>query len=186
MRHILIVVCCVVALTGTSFAQTPAQPSASATVIAKSEIESPLARNPRPSVIDQQVRLVNINGEYNVAVATVARTPGTGSQIAGSLRHGEVTEIYHIISGSGTFVSGGTMENAKPAPADASVVTLTGPSTTGGAIRNGASRGVGPGDVLIVPPNVPHWFSEITSDLVYLIIRVDPHKVLQHTEESKR
>jgi hypothetical protein len=38
---------------------------------------------------------------------------------------------------------------------------------------------VGPGDVVIIPPNTPHWFSEISSDqIVYLVVRVDPHKIL--------
>jgi quercetin dioxygenase-like cupin family protein len=59
------------------------------------------------------------------------------------------------------------------------VKVLNGPSVTGGAILNGISRKVGPGDVVVIPPNTPHWFSEITSDqVVYLVIRVDPHKVL--------
>jgi quercetin dioxygenase-like cupin family protein len=41
------------------------------------------------------------------------------------------------------------------------------------------SRKIGPGDVVIIPPNTPHWFSEISSDqIVYLVVRVDPHKVL--------
>ena len=36
---------------------------------------------------------------------------------------------------------------------------------------------IGPGDVVIIPPNTPHWFSEITSDqIVYLVVRVDPTK----------
>jgi quercetin dioxygenase-like cupin family protein len=38
---------------------------------------------------------------------------------------------------------------------------------------------VGPGDVVIIPPNTPHWFSDIATDqIVYLVVRVDPHKVL--------
>jgi len=32
--------------------------------------------------------------------------------------------------------------------------------------------------MLNIPRNTPHWFSEITSDqIVYLVVRVDPHKV---------
>jgi hypothetical protein len=31
---------------------------------------------------------------------------------------------------------------------------------------------------VIIPPNAPHWFTEITSDqIVYLVVRVDPDKV---------
>ena len=36
------------------------------------------------------------------------------------------------------------------------------------------SRPVGPGDVVIIPGNVPHWFSSLDSDIRYLIFRPDP------------
>lgn len=170
MRLLSIVLLCTAAC---AFAQ-----SKLATVITKAELDAAVARTPKPVVIDQQLKMVNIEGEYNLAIASVARTKGTGSQISGSLTHSDVAEIYHIISGSGTLVSGGAMENSKAAAADSSVVKLAGPSNSGGDIKSGTSRKVGPGDVLIVPPKMPHWFSEITSDLVYLVVRIDPHKLL--------
>jgi quercetin dioxygenase-like cupin family protein len=85
-----------------------------------------------------------------------------------------------VISGNGTLVTGGTIQNAKEIPADNQVVTvLNGPSTNGGPVMNGVSRKLAPGDVVIIPPNTPHWFSEITTDqIVYLVVRVDPKKVL--------
>jgi quercetin dioxygenase-like cupin family protein len=56
---------------------------------------------------------------------------------------------------------------------------LNGPSTGGTGIQGGVSRKLGPGDVVIIPPNTPHWFSEITTDqIVYLVVRVDAHKIL--------
>src|SRR6266481_6005065 len=59
------------------------------------------------------------------------------------------------------------------------VKTLTGPSSEGTRIVGGASRKIGPGDVVVIPPNTPHTFTEITSDqIVYLVVRIDPHKVL--------
>ena len=34
--------------------------------------------------------------------------------------------------------------------------------------------------MVIIPANTPHTFSEITTDrIVYMVVRVDPHKVLQ-------
>jgi quercetin dioxygenase-like cupin family protein len=59
------------------------------------------------------------------------------------------------------------------------VKVLNGPSTQGGVVSNGVSRKVGPGDVVVIPPNTPHWFSDIATDqIVYLVVRVDPKKVL--------
>ena len=72
------------------------------------------------------------------------------------------------------------IENTREVAPESNVVkVLNGPSTSGGGAQNGVSRKVGPGDVVIIPPNTPHWFSEITSgEIVYLVVRVDPHKVL--------
>jgi hypothetical protein len=83
------------------------------------------------------------------------------------------------VAGAGTFVTGGTMTDATPvSPEGTTVKILVGPSTTGPAISGGQSRRIGPGDVIIVPPGVPHWFSAIEQDLDYLVFRVDPKHVL--------
>ena len=84
-------------------------------------------------------------------------------------------------------MTGGTIENMKETPADSPVVTtLNGPSSGGGKVVGGQSRNIGPGDVVVIPPNTPHWFTEITSDqIVYLVVRVDPHKVLPAGYGSK-
>src|ERR1700730_10521903 len=122
----------------------------------------------------------SINGEYNVGVGVVHRAKTEGRDIGFGIEHSQITEIYHVISGNGTFVTGGTIENMKETPADSPVVTtLNGPSSGGGKVIDGQTRKIGPGDVVIIPPNTPHWFTEITSDqIVYLVVRVDPHKVL--------
>jgi hypothetical protein len=71
------------------------------------------------------------------------------------------------------------MPNLKETPATSpAVTTLNGPSAGGGPIHGGVSRKIGPGYVVITPPNTPHFFSEITTDqIVYLAVRVDPYKV---------
>ena len=77
-------------------------------------------------------------------------------------------------------MTGGTLTNPKESAPDSQIVkVLDGPSTTGGPIQGGVSQKVGPGDMIIIPPNTPHWFSEITSDqVVYTVVRIDPHKIL--------
>ncbi len=123
---------------------------------------------------DQLLRVVPINnGEYNVGVAVVHRAKAANIQAA--LDHNEITEVYHIMSGSGTMVSGGTMENAKD---QTPVNPVIGPSLAGGKITGGVSRKVGAGDVIIVPPNTPHGWSEVAEELIYLVVRMDPRKVL--------
>jgi len=157
-------------------------PRGTATDVPSADVEATVAKTATAAVSDQAIRVVSINDEYNVGVGVVhrAKTAAGMPGNANAVEHSQITEVYHFIRGNGTFVTGGTIENAREVAADSNVVkVLNGPSTGGGAVRDGASRKVGPGDVVIIPPNTPHWFSEITSDqIVYLVVRVDPHKVL--------
>lgn len=165
-------------------AQTPTAPPhlprGTATDVTNAEITAAVKTSASAAVSDQQLRVVSINGEYNVGVGVVHRARTEGRNPGGGIEHSQITEVYHIIEGNGTLVTGGTIENPKDSPPDSSVVkVLNGPSTGGGVIKNGVSRKVGPGDVVIIPPNTAHWFSEITSEqIAYLVIRIDPHKVL--------
>ena len=126
---------------------------------------------------DKLLRVVGINnGEYNVAVAIVHRAKAANIQAA--LEHNQITEIYHVISGSGTMVSDGTIENMKAAT-DPNTLAVVGPSAGGGRIVGGRSRKIGPGDVVIIPPNTAHGWSDVSEELVYLVVRMDPKKVLK-------
>lgn len=172
------------AITGLAQAQTaPAAqhlPRGTATDISNEEILATAAKTASAPVSDQQIKVVSVNGEYNVGVGVVHRAKTAGRDIGGGVEHSEITEVYHVISGNGTFVTGGTIENERDIAANNPVVTtLNGPSTSGGKVIGGQSRKIGPGDVVIIPPNTPHWFTEITTDqIVYLVVRVDPRKVL--------
>ena len=168
------------AQTQTTPAVKPHLPRGTATDVSSAEIQALVQKTASDRISDQAIRVVSINGEYNVGVGVVHRSKTSGAQAGGGIEHSQITEIYHVIEGNATLVTGGSMDNTSEFPADHPVVTiLNGPSTRGGPIQNGVSRKIGPGDVVIIPPNTPHWFSEITSDqIVYLVVRVDPHKVL--------
>jgi len=155
-------------------------PRGSATDVSNGEILATVDKTAAAPVSDQQLRVVSINGEYNVGVGVVHRAKTEGRDIGFGIEHSQITEIYHVISGDATLVTGGTIENMKDTPASSPVVTtLNGPSSGGGKVIGGQARNVGPGDVVIIPPNTPHWFTEIRSDqIVYLVVRVDPHKLL--------
>jgi hypothetical protein len=161
-------------------AVSPHLPRGTAVDISGNEIQTVVKKTASAPVSDQQIRVVSINGEYNVGVGVVHRAKTTPQTAGNGIEHSQITEIYHVIEGAATLVTGGTIENARETPADSQVVkVLNGPSTGGGKITGGTSRHVVAGDVVVIPPNTPHWFSEIESDqIVYLVIRVDPHKVL--------
>lgn len=121
------------------------------------------------NIIDLPIRTVDVGG-YNVLVAIVNMAKVTG----GYTQHDKVTEMYHVISGTGTHTSGGTLANPKRTEAG-----VAGPGLHGDNVTGGVSRKVGPGDVIIIPPNVPHAWSEVPSPIVYLDIRIDPDQVLK-------
>jgi len=148
--------------------------------VSAAEIQAAVKKTASAMVSDQQLRVIGIDNEYNVGVGVVHRARTVGKTVPTGIEHSQITEIYHVIEGSATLVTGGTMEHPQAVAADTEVVrTLNGPSTRGDSVKGGTSRKIGPGDVVVIPPNTPHWFAEITSDqIVYLVVRVDPHKVL--------
>jgi mannose-6-phosphate isomerase-like protein (cupin superfamily) len=75
------------------------------------------------------------------------------------------TEIYYIVEGAGTLVTGGLLELPLAPSADPDVVRSK-------AIKDGLTRKVAKGDVIVVPPGTPHWFRAIDTTITYLESRV--------------
>ena len=146
-----------------------------ATYVTSSDIQAVFKQAPENGVSDKQIRSVSV-GKVNVAIAAVYRSAKANNT---SIEHDQVTEIYTIIEGTGTMVTGGKLTNPERLkPDDPTVKVLVGPSMRGGPIESGESRKVGPGDMIIVPPGVPHWFSSIEGAIRYSVVRVDPDKLL--------
>ncbi len=151
-------------------------PGGAATDISNADVQAMAKRLSSQPGGDELLRVVPINnGEYNVAVAVVHRAKA--AKLDATLEHSQIAEVYHIISGSGTMVSDGGIENAKPST-DPHTLSVVGPSS-GGKIAGGHTRKISAGDVVIVPPNTAHGWSEVTEELVYLVVRMDPKKVLK-------
>lgn len=129
--------------------------------------------------IDQQIRVVDIGDEVNVAVGILQRKGNrTEGEAVNAIIHHRVTEIYYVLSGSGTLVTGGEQSNEREFPADnASVLELIGPSGSR-VVVNGQTKTVSSGDIVIIPAGVPHGFRNIQDQITYLSIRVDPDQVL--------
>ena len=113
-------------------------------------------------------------GEGNLGVAALRRTSlRAGDELAG-IAHVELDEIYYVVSGSGTLVTGGILDDKQVNNAP-----VLGP-TERGRMRGGESRLMNPGDIAIIPKGVAHTWSEITTDRIdYLVFRNDPKKVMQ-------
>ena len=127
--------------------------------------------------IDQQVRDIDI-GKARVGIGMVYRGKLDAPSPDSVAEHDQISEVYHIISGSGTLVLGPDITNRQRRPAtQKTVVEFNGPGNNGTEILNGISRDLKPGDVLVIPAGTGHWFTKIDDHINYLMIRFDPDKV---------
>ena len=145
-----------------------AQAQTSGTVITADEIAATLKGSIANNVVDQPIKLADLPGGHKASVALLRRTKAETS----ALIHNRVTEIYQIVEGAGTIVTGGSLDT----PTDTDLTRVNaGPSQTG-THKGGVSRRVGPKDVIIVPAGLPHRFSELDGTIVYLVYRFEPAK----------
>jgi mannose-6-phosphate isomerase-like protein (cupin superfamily) len=134
-----------------------------------------------PSV-DQQIRSLDI-GKSNVAVAVSYR--GRLEEPGGVAEHSLVTEIYYVISGGGTNVTGPDLINSVPRPpSNRAVQYLNGPGHNAEGIRNGRTVELKAGDVFVIPAGTGHQFTRIDDHIAYVMIRVDPDKVVPLLDEQ--
>src|SRR6476469_7445838 len=84
--------------------------AASGTVITGDEIAATLKQSIANNVVDQPVKAADVPGGHKASLALLRRTKAETA----ALIHNRVTEIYQIAEGSGTIVTGGTLEDAKP------------------------------------------------------------------------
>jgi mannose-6-phosphate isomerase-like protein (cupin superfamily) len=156
------------ALSPNLFAQRPT----TATYVPRSEIMTVFEH--MGTTIDQQIRVVDISDELNVAVGILQRigTRTEGEAIAAIIHH-EVTEVYYVLSGSGTLVTGGEVTESGEFSADSiSVLELIGPSGSRTAI-DGHTKTISEGGVVVIPVGVPYGFKNIQGQITYRSIRVD-------------
>src|SRR6516165_1134634 len=66
--------------------------------------------------------------------------------------HTKDTDILYVLKGTATVVTGGTMIDGKPIASD---------EIRGKEIVGGETRKLEPGDAMIIPNGVPHWFRDV-------------------------
>lgn len=77
--------------------------------------------------------------------------------------HLQDTDLIYVTEGTCTVVTGGTVMDGKNTAAD---------EIRGASIRNGETRKLAKGDVIIVPAGVPHWFQEVNAPFTYYVVKV--------------
>jgi mannose-6-phosphate isomerase-like protein (cupin superfamily) len=144
-----------------AFAQQPAAPAASSrTMVSAADVQAMIAkakseRKDTQALLAQsmiQLAPYNVSLEYRAAVANAAV-------------HETEAELFYVIDGSATLVTGGKL--TKETRTNAA-------NLTGSGIEGGTSRKVAKGDFIMVPEGVPHWFSAIDGTVVLMSLHL-PH-----------
>jgi mannose-6-phosphate isomerase-like protein (cupin superfamily) len=97
-----------------------------------------------------QLSPYNVNLEYRASVGPAAV-------------HEREAELFYVIDGSGTMVTGGSLVNQTRSNAT---------NLSGTAIEGGTSQKISKGDFLFVPENTPHWISAIDGTIVLMTVHV--------------
>jgi mannose-6-phosphate isomerase-like protein (cupin superfamily) len=99
----------------------------------------------------------------------------------GAIAHMAGSEIHSVLEGSATFVTGGTI--VRPAGQERGAAT----------IKDGQTWHLTKGDVILVPPQTPHWYKDIEGSITYLETRFDvgaaaggPAVALMYGEATKK
>ena len=148
-----------------AFAQQPAAPAAApmakffassadvTAMIAKAKAE----RKPdQANFIQPIVQLAPYNANLESRVAGV-KAPASV--------HEREAEMFYVIEGAGTLVTGGTLHDEKRTNAE---------NLTGAAIDGGTPRRITKGDWVMVPEKTPHWFSQVEGTITLMSIHL-PH-----------
>jgi mannose-6-phosphate isomerase-like protein (cupin superfamily) len=96
-------------------------------------------------------------GTYSINVRHIS-----GAETA--LVHGKITEVWVVRDGSGIVATGGQLVDPKPGASAGEF--------SGSAIRGGAEREIRAGDIIFIPPGVPHGIKQ-TQSITYMNIRFE-------------
>jgi len=151
---------------GLLFGLLMAQGPAPAAFVDAADIEATMRKSIADNILDTKVKEQVVKGGI-VRVGIVHRERPEPQ----ALVHQELTEIYNIVEGSGTLLTGGSSQDARPVsdppnlgPTPSFYVTQIG----------GVSQKVKPKDVIIVPAGSPHRFTQLDGPITYIIYRFEP------------
>jgi mannose-6-phosphate isomerase-like protein (cupin superfamily) len=76
--------------------------------------------------------------------------------------HEKDTDVFYILQGSATFVTGGKMVDAK---------TTAPGEIRGSGIEGGEIHALSKDNVIVIPAGVPHWFKDVQGPFLYFVVK---------------
>ena len=158
-----------------------------ATYIPVSELNAYTAKAIKYGIVDQQVRSIDI-GKAQIGIGMVTRgklLPGTARKGAVA-EHEQVSEVYHVIDGEATLLTGPDLVNPVKRPDDEKTVRLqNGPGYNADSIRAPMTTHLKPGDMIVIPAGTGHLFTEIPDHITYMMVRIDPDKIVPTKSQAE-
>src|SRR5262245_31972977 len=146
-----------------------------ATIVSSEEIQTVVSA---PGGGDREIKILDM-GKFNLGIAVLRRGATKPGAPMGAINHTKLTEVYYVVSGAGTIVTGGEIENVRALAADSELVTtVVGPGNNATFKKPAQSRQVKAGDVIVIPAGLYHGFSEVPDHIEYVLVRPDVEKVL--------
>jgi len=159
----------------------------SATYIPKSELDAYTKRAIENKLVDQQVRSVDL-GKAQVGIGMVTRGKLNLGSTSGDAvaEHDQISEVYYIIEGSATLLTGPDLVDVKQRPNTLKTVReQNGPGFGAASIKNPVTHELKAGDMMIIPAGTGHWFTKIDDHITYMMVRIDPDKVVPLKSEAQ-
>jgi mannose-6-phosphate isomerase-like protein (cupin superfamily) len=156
------------ALVALGWLAMPAMAAPPAVILGKAEVAGALADHHASGFAIKTLQTVDA-ADAHTSIATLRRDQ---SETTG-LSHDHVTEIYEILDGEATLLTGGTFKSSK---AMTSALDPAIGLSHQGVIEGGKSTVVKPGDLVILAPGTPHEFSQIDGHVTYMVIRLSKEK----------
>ena len=158
-----------------------------ATYIPKSELDAYTKRAIENKLVDQQVRSVDI-GKAQIGIGLVTRNKLSPNSSSGEAvaEHEQISEVYYIIEGSATLLTGPDLVDTKQRPSALKTVReQNGPGFGASSIKNPETHELKAGDMIIIPAGTGHWFTKIDDHITYVMVRIDPDKVVPLKSEAQ-
>jgi len=77
--------------------------------------------------------------------------------------HERDTDVFYILDGTATFVTGGKAVEPR---------TVSAGEIRAKEIAGGMERKLAKGDVIVIAKGVPHWFKQVDGTFVYFVVKV--------------